>query len=109
MDISKIKRDTERVERCLENHTRSRNDDIDLLRLVWQTFYDVKWYTITRDQMKTLITQERVKRIRAKLNSEGKYYPTNMEVVRARRLNEDVYRTYYWHKNKSLFENKAFA
>lgn len=86
---------TDKVEWCLIHYPETRNDDIELLRKLRQHFYKIDSFFITKDQMHQVPTQESVKRIRAKFNQHGQYYPTKLEVVKQRRLNQEVYHKHY--------------
>lgn len=89
-----------RVEKILQEHPETRNSDIALTIMIWQCFYNSKIYTsnLNGDQyihlkdLYNLSREDNIKRIRAKFNAEGKYWPTDIKIVRARGLNEDGWR-----------------
>jgi len=78
-----IKTLTDQVEEVLQDKPPMRNSDKMLTWAVWQRFYGTG-YAITRDQFMDLPSEDNVKRIRAKFNSEMLYLPTSQEVAEAR-------------------------
>lgn len=96
--LTKLK---EKVERCLQNHVRTRNCDIDLMRDVRQEFYDIDTRYVSKDDLKRLPTQESVKRIRAKLQNElNIYLPTKREVAKRRGLNREAREEFLGYRKK---------
>lgn len=91
----KIKRLSDRVEFVLQNYPQTRDCDVELTRMVWKKFYNVVDDFISRQEMKLLPREDGIKRIRAKFNSKGHYYPKDLAVVKRRKLNEEVYYNYY--------------
>lgn len=85
----------DKVEYCLLHYSWTRDNDIDLLRAVRQQFYRLNTLYVSKDDMKRLPTQESIKRIRARFNSKGMYYPTKPEIIKDRGLNMEVYKQYY--------------
>ena len=70
MDKNNISRLKDKVEWCLKNYVWTRNCEIELLWCVWQEFYEVDTMYISKADMKKMPTQESIKRLRAKFNSE---------------------------------------
>lgn len=78
------------VEEILKNDERARNDDIWLLIRVWRE--QGKKIYISANERKGLISPETITRVRRKIqNDEGKYVPTDAEIVRRRGIKEKVY------------------
>lgn len=88
------------VEECLRNIPETRNSDIELMIAIWRRYYPQRirkgatgeegvWLRDLRD----LPREDNVKRVRAKFNAEGKYYPTDWKVAQARGIKEDEWRT----------------
>ena len=90
------------VEAVLIEMPEARNSDITLTIEVWRRFYEGKLkYASSGDAFPTLVSlkdlydlprEDNIKRIRAKLNAEGRYWPTDLKIVLARGLNEDKWR-----------------
>lgn len=89
----------EMVEACLRNIPETRNSDVTLMIAVWKRYYpqrivkdgdneDYIWLSDLYD----LPREDNIKRVRAQFNSEGKYYPTDWKVAKARGLKEDEWR-----------------
>lgn len=87
------------VEECLRNIPETRNSDIDLMIAIWKRYYPQRirkgstgeegvWLRDLRD----LPREDNIKRVRAKFNSEGKYYPTDWKVAKGRGIKEDDWR-----------------
>ena len=98
----------DKVIQCLENKPELANSDSNLTFHIIYTFHklefkfiDNKWF-ISTDILKK-INQEKVKRIRAKLNEEGKYLPTDPEVLKKRGLKREECLNFY-SKKKSKKE-----
>lgn len=95
----------------LEEHPRARDNDTYLTLKIWSTFYE-KYCDKTdpknpsvhfQDILTTLPREDNVKRIRAKIqNEEHKFLPTTIEVVRARKQNEDVWREVLGYNTRNL-------
>jgi len=91
----------EMVEYCLKAYPETANSDVQLTFRIIHLFYnqhiriiDGKWWVSC--EIQKIIREDHVKRIRAKFNEEGKYLPTDPEVIKQRRLNEQV-----WHEEYS--------
>lgn len=108
MKIANLKN---KVEYCLENYPDTRNSDIKLTNCIWIQYFNQKLFKVveTREfniekatyavkliDLYDLPKEDTVKRIRAKFNSEGKYLPTDPEVIKQRKLNEIE-----WHEEMS--------
>lgn len=95
MDKSKMTKLADQVEYCLQYHPSSRNSDITLWICIVKHFYGrmllsvggISEELIPISIMYKLPNQDNVKRIRAKLNSEGKYWPTDIVVAKKRLIN----------------------
>lgn len=85
-----------KVEQVLEDDLDSRNSDITLMIELWKRFYSEKVVdgSIRLDSLYDLPREDNIKRYRAKLNAEGKYWPTDPKVREARGINEDRWREY---------------
>lgn len=88
------------VEECLRNIPETRNSDIVLTIAIWRRYFPQRirkgasgeegvWLRDLID----LPREDNVKRVRAKFNAEGKYYPTDWKVAKARGIKEDDWRT----------------
>lgn len=96
------------VEVCLRNLPETRNSDITLMLAVWRRYYPQRIKTgktgeegIWLKDLYDLPREDNVKRIRALLNSEGKYYPTDWEVAKARGIKEDDWRGQLGYPSKA--------
>jgi len=90
----------EKVIHCLEKNPTTRNDDAQLtFNIIHEYYRDEMFYDEKKDKWfistyaLKIIREDHVKRIRAKLNEEGKFLPTDEKVFKQRRLNEK-----YWRK-----------
>ena len=89
-----------KVEYVLEKFPETRNSDIELTIKIWDVFYPGRILKNKRDEllvrvrdMFDLPREDNVKRIRARIqNEENRFLPTDIKVVRARRINEAVWR-----------------
>ena len=86
-----IKTLTAQIEEVLQIKPETRNSDKILTWAVWEKFYGIGC-AITREQFIDLPTEDNVKRIRAKYNSELLYLPTSQEVAEARGIKEEEWR-----------------
>lgn len=89
------------VEKILRDTPSSRNSDITLTIELWKRFYPSKIkqsketgkFGVWLDDLFTLPREDNIKRIRAHFQNDMlKYLPTSLEVVRQRRINEEVWR-----------------
>lgn len=85
---------------CLEKYPSTRNSDIDLTLKVWHEFHNSKLIEINGREyvgvldLFELPREDHVKRIRAKIqNEEHKFLPTSFEVVKKRKINQEIWRT----------------
>lgn len=89
-----FKKLSDKVEFVLRKYEEARNDDIELTICVWQEFYRVG-DAISLEQLRELPRESAIVRIRASLqNSEGKYWPTRIEVARKRGIEEVAWQEY---------------
>ncbi len=85
------------VEETLKKYSKTRNSDTLLTWYIIHLYYPEETlehegkHWITYKAM-TLVREDRVKRIRALLNSAGKYLPDDPEVIRQRKLEEEKVR-----------------
>ncbi len=93
----------QQIEHILKRKPQARNSDIALTICLWETYYtnlvmrgDRDKTFINLDSLYNLPSQDNIKRIRAKFNSEGLYLPTDKRVIKQRKLNEAD-----WHENMS--------
>lgn len=91
---------TEMVDRILRNVPEARNSDITLMIEIWRHYYPSRIITsatsgaqaVRLSDLYTLPREDAIKRERAALNAEGKYYPTDWEVAKGRGIKEDEWR-----------------
>lgn len=93
----------DQVEAVLKQNPESRNSDITLTILIWERYYPqfvlVSKATgakgISLDSLYHLPSQDGIKRYRASFQNSTKnpkYLPTSLEVVRQRRIKEEIWR-----------------
>lgn len=96
------------VEECLRNLPETRNSDIVLMIAIWRRYFPQRirkgasgeegvWLRDLID----LPREDNIKRVRAKFNAEGKYYPTDWKVAKARGIKEDEWRTELGYPTKA--------
>jgi hypothetical protein len=91
MDLQKLKTVQQQVEYILEQYTRARDDDKLLQVLVLKKFYKVVYIDdILRNKVPSL---ETIRRIRQKLQHEGKYL-SSKQIRKLRQEQEEVYRQF---------------
>lgn len=95
MSVQHLKRIQPTVEKLLEQRPELRESDIDLILAVWQ-FQGVHLSGQQIEDIRKAAHPESVRRVRAKLHSEGKYLPTK-EKVEQRALFAEEHRQY--HRN----------
>ena len=90
---------TVEVEEILRNIPETRNSDITLMIEVWKRFYKNKLkvaktgqHGVYLEDLYYLPREDTIKRIRAKFNENGQFYPTDWEVAKARGMEEDQWR-----------------
>lgn len=96
------------VEACLRNIPETRNSDITLMIEVWRRYFPQR---VKRGQtgeegiwlkdLYDLPREDNIKRERAKFNAEGKYYPTDWKVAKARGIKEDEWRVVNGYPTKA--------
>lgn len=89
----------EMVEACLRNIPETRNSDVTLMIAVWKRYFPQRISTVQNGQLGVALSdlydlprEDNIKRIRATFNHEGKYYPTDWKVAKARGIKEDEWR-----------------
>lgn len=89
----------EMVETVLRNVPESRNSDITLMIEIWLKYFNYKVYAFDKnsdcvklEDLYLLPREDSIKRERAKLNAQGKYYPTDWNIAKHRGLKEDEWR-----------------
>jgi len=90
----------EQVLDCLQNYPDTRNSDIKLTNSIWYKYYpdkiqknDKGELTVKLLDLYNLPREDNVKRIRAIIqNNEGRFLPTDLEVIKQRRINEHKWR-----------------
>lgn len=99
----------EMVEIILRNKPETRNSDIALMIEIWAYYFPHLVRTsqatghrgIWLDDLYSLPREDNIKRARAILNAEGKYYPTDWKVAKARGLKEDEWRAALGYPTKA--------
>lgn len=89
-----------KVEKILQEIPETRNSDIALTIEIWKRFYPtfitpnrVGFDSVRIEDMYFLPREDNVKRIRAQFqNDKLLYLPTSLEVVKQRKINEEVWR-----------------
>jgi hypothetical protein len=88
--------------RTLARDEQSRNSDIRLTQVIWYEYYrdflfqdaEGKW-CVRISNMFELAREDNIKRLRAKIqNEENKFLPTDPEVRKQRKINEEKWREY---------------
>lgn len=102
-----IKELKSQIEYVLSVDEKTRNSDIELMIEVWKRFYpdhirkgsngDLGIYL---QDLYKVPYQDSIKRIRAMIQSEGKYLPTKKTIAEKRRINMDM-----WHKAMAFNQN----
>lgn len=96
---------------CLEDMPETRNSDITLTIAIWRRFYPqyVVDGSVQLSDLYTLPREDNIKRVRAKLNADGKYYPSILEVALHRRIKEDDWRKFMGYPILPREEVKTMA
>lgn len=97
------------VETILRNKPETRNSDITLMLEIWSHFFPHLVRTsaasgkrgVWLEDIYNLPREDNIKRVRAKLNAEGKYFPTDWKVAKARGIKEDQWRAELGYPTKS--------
>lgn len=96
------------VEECLRNIPETRNSDIALMVAVWRRYYPQKIRRGSSGEegvwikdLYELPREDNVMRVRRKLNSEGKYFPTDWKIAKARGIKEDEWRRELGYPSKA--------
>ena len=87
------------VEEVLRNEPETRNSDIKLTIAIWRRFYPAKIKKGASGEEGVLLKdlfdlprEDNVKRVRAQFNADGKFFPTDWEVAKARGIQQDQWR-----------------
>lgn len=91
----------DQIEYVLDKYPKTRNSDIGLTATIWQVYYQDKVFQngeglvcVRLRDLNYLPREDAIKRIRAKIqNEEMKFLPTELAVVKKRRINEEAWRT----------------
>lgn len=91
------------VLKILMKYPKTRDSDVRLMLTLWMIYYpsrihkdspDENSYVYLKDIM-SLPREDNIKRVRAVIqNVENKYLPTSLEVVKQRKINEELWREY---------------
>ena len=86
-----------RTEWVLNEYENTRNDDEELVVSLWVSFYQIhKVFPLNEPKelyllMKDLPKADDIIRCRRKIQSEGKYLPTNQQIIKLRRQKEKTF------------------
>lgn len=81
------------VGEILSNDNRSRNSDLWLLLQVWRK-QGIRIY-VNYEDLQYMIPAESITRVRRKFNENGKFLPTNLEVIQKRKIKQEFLHSYY--------------
>ena len=102
----------EMVKQVLAESHYARNSDLALAVIIWKKYYSEHIFqyngmnSIQLESLKTLPLFDTISRARRMIqNDEGLYLPTNIEVVKARRINEELWRNAIATKQTEIFNN----
>jgi len=100
------------VEDILRNVPESRNSDVTLMIEIWRHYFPEAIKTgnsgqegVWLEDLYKLPREDNVKRYRADLNAQGKYFPTDWEVAQARGIKEDEWRKDFGYPTKAKTKN----
>lgn len=89
----------QQVEYCLQKHPETRNSDTKLMNAVFIEFFnsflsrdDNNNYIVKLLDLYNLPNPANITRYRQKFNENGRFMPTNPEVIKARKQNEIIWR-----------------
>ncbi len=99
---------TAQIENILKTYPDTRNSDITLTLYVWMFGYShliggmwdaqeapsYRGATVELKHLFELPREDNVKRIRAKFNAQGLYWPTDLKIAKARGIQEDKWREF---------------
>ncbi|HDZ60979.1 MAG TPA: hypothetical protein ENH46_04705 [Candidatus Pacearchaeota archaeon] len=92
------------IEKVLEDYSETRNSDIALTIKIWQEFHGIE-DTIQLTQLYDLPREDNIKRYRATIqNTEGKFYPTSIDIARKRGIEESKWRIALGHSPKFIHQ-----
>jgi hypothetical protein len=83
------------VKQILEDYPFTRNDDINLMLILWESYHQDNYRLLKKGLVGVLHHlpyQESIKRYRAMYQAKGQYLPTSWEVAKQRRMKEDWWR-----------------
>lgn len=110
--MSKMSPLKDMVEVMLRNVPETRNSDIALMIAVWKYYYpeSIKKGAsgeegIWLKDLFDLPHQDNIMRVRRAFNQEGKYYPTDWKVAKARGIKEDEWRVELGYPTKAETKN----
>jgi hypothetical protein len=84
----------QKVEAVLSENPKTRDCDITLTIEIWRKYYDqlINDDKIQLESLHTLPREDHISRIRRKFQEGGHYMPTNIEIVRKRKLSEELWK-----------------
>lgn len=103
----------EMVENILRNLPETRNSDIKLTVEIWRRYYPQRIHSNSSGEsflLKDLFDlprEDNVKRERARLNAEGKYFPTDWEIAKNRGIEEDKWRVSLGYTIKAMTKDPS--
>lgn len=86
-----IEKTKDLVEQCLSEDERCRNDDLWLILNIWKSKQQIRLF-IPYDKLNTMISPETIRRVRQKIQSEGRFLPTDEKVINRRKKREQIFR-----------------
>ena len=100
--MTEVKKELEKVKdivlKILEEDDRARNDD---KYLIWRVMRKFTNFYVPFEDFDKIPSYESVRRVRAYIqNVEHKFMPTNPEVMKKRRHNEEEWKKYFSPKNR---------
>lgn len=79
---------------CLRDYPQTRNSDITLMIVLWKEFFGVR-DSVDILRLYDLPREDRIKRIRARIqNEKNMYLPTSWEVAKQRKIEESKWRSF---------------
>lgn len=98
-----------KVRHILANHPKTRDSDITLTQYIWWAFHrdslkqEGAEIYVNVNHLHNLPREDNIKRIRARIqNEEHKYPPTNIQVAKQRKWNEQQWRDALGYRNKDV-------
>ena len=92
------------VTEILKLQPETRNSDITLMIALWERYYPqrIRDGAVLLSSLYDLPREDSIKRLRADLNSKGRYLPTSPEVLKQRGIEEDRWREELGYGPKSI-------